>query len=83
MRQKNNLGDYLLLQKNRTYFKHGVVHSFDGSLEDMNKIISFDLSIGINGCSLKTEENLNVVREIPLDKLLIETDAPWYAKKES
>ena len=29
--------------------------------------------IGINGCSLKTDENLEVVRAVPLDRILLET----------
>ncbi|WRT69483.1 uncharacterized protein IL334_006469 [Kwoniella shivajii] len=55
----------------------GVVHSFTGTEDEMNELIDMGLYIGINGCSLKTTENIHVVKQIPLNKILLETDAPW------
>jgi len=55
----------------------GIVHSFDESVEVAMKLMSLGLYIGINGCSLKTPENLEIVAQIPLDKVMLETDCPW------
>ena len=57
--------------------RKGLVHSFTGTVEEMRELVGLGLHIGVNGCSLKTQENLEVVREIPLDKLQLETDGPW------
>ena len=63
--------------------RRGLVHSFTGTVEEMHSLVSLGLDIGVNGCSMKTEENLEVVRAIPLDHLQIETDGPWCEMRAS
>ncbi|KAK4130335.1 hypothetical protein BT67DRAFT_445820 [Trichocladium antarcticum] len=55
----------------------GVVHSFTGSVAEMRELMDLGLYIGVNGCSFKTAENCEVVREIGLGSLMLETDGPW------
>ncbi|KAL2155558.1 hypothetical protein VTH82DRAFT_300 [Thermothelomyces myriococcoides] len=57
--------------------KGGVVHSFTGTVDEMRELMDLGLYIGINGCSFKTAENCEVVREVDLSRLMIETDGPW------
>ncbi|KAI1091167.1 hypothetical protein F5B19DRAFT_493694 [Rostrohypoxylon terebratum] len=54
-----------------------VVHSFTGTAEEMRELMDLGLHIGTNGCSFKTAENCAVVKEIHLDRLMLETDGPW------
>lgn len=76
---RNSSNDfYEIIKRNASKVASGgVVHSFDGTLDEALKYIEFGFYIGINGCSLKTEEQLKVVAEIPNEKILVETDCPW------
>ncbi|KAL4892009.1 hypothetical protein BDV59DRAFT_208712 [Aspergillus ambiguus] len=55
----------------------GLVHSFAGSKEEMLQLVALGFDISVNGVSFRTEEQLDMVRHIPLEKLQLETDAPW------
>ena len=57
-----------------------VVHCFTGNKETLDKYLSMGFSIGITGwiCDDRRAKELReAVRIIPLDRILIETDAPY------
>ncbi|XP_022744868.1 putative deoxyribonuclease TATDN1 isoform X1 [Durio zibethinus] len=67
-----------IVERNINKFIGGVTHSFTGSAEDCDKLLSFhNMYVGVNGCSLKMAENLDVVRGIPVERMMIETDSPY------
>ena len=65
-----------LLKKHRP---KGVVHCFSGSAEMAKEIVKLGMYIGIGGAvTFKNAKNLpEVIKNTPLDKLLLETDAPY------
>ena len=66
-----------MVRANRNMFTTGVVHSFTGCEDEMEHCLDMGLYLGVNGCSLKTQANLRVVKAIPMERLLIETDSPY------
>lgn len=59
----------------------GVVHCFSGSTEMAREIIKLGMYIGMNGVITfnNARKSLEVVKEIPLDRLVLETDCPYLA----
>lgn len=72
-----------VIRRNRHKFTHGVVHSFTDSWETAQRLLELGLFIGINGCSLKTEMGVEVVKGLPVDRLMVESDAPWCEMRAS
>ena len=64
-----------------SYKLKGVIHCFGGSREQAKKFLDLGFYLGFTGIITfkKSEELREVVKEIPLEKILIETDAPFLA----
>lgn len=57
--------------------KRGVIHSFTGSVKDAEKYNSIGFKVAFNGIATFAKELKEVVKNIPNDQLLIETDSPY------
>ncbi len=59
----------------------GVLHSFSGNLDTAQKLINMNFRLGITGplTFKNAEARREVVKSIPLERMLIETDSPFLA----
>ncbi len=68
--------------KRREQKIEGVLHCFSGSIREAEEYLNLGLKIGINGIIFKM--NLKrVIEKIPLEEMLLETDAPFLSPKKS
>eukprot|EP01056_Protomagalhaensia_sp_Gyna25_P005719 Protomagalhaensia_sp_Gyna_25__5718@NODE_81_length_5430_cov_211_494342_g62_i0_p3_GENE_NODE_81_length_5430_cov_211_494342_g62_i0NODE_81_length_5430_cov_211_494342_g62_i0_p3_ORF_typecomplete_len270_score54_64TatD_DNase/PF01026_21/2_6e53Amidohydro_2/PF04909_14/0_0017_NODE_81_length_5430_cov_211_494342_g62_i030613870 len=73
---------YPILKKHpKVCEKGGVIHSFDGSVEEVKQGLELGLDFGLNGCSIRDVEAFPSVKAIPTDRIHFETDAPWCSIK--
>lgn len=58
---------------------HGVVHSFSASPAELDEALSRGLYVALNGIMTFTsdEQQLAAAKQVPKDRLLLETDAPF------
>lgn len=62
----------------KNYKTKGVIHSFSGSLETAKIYIKMGYLLGINGViTFKNSKLKDVIREIPLENIVLETDSPY------
>ena len=74
-----------ILREYRTRLAGGVAHCFTAGLDEARTYLDLDLYIGITGwiCDERRGHHLReVVRHIPADRLLIETDAPYLLPRD-
>lgn len=57
----------------------GVIHSFSATEKELEQILARGLYVGLNGIMTFTKraEQLAAAKAVPLDRLLLETDAPF------
>ncbi len=62
----------------KKYNVKGIIHCFSGSLETAKKYISMGFLLGIGGVvTFKNSKLKDVVKEIPLKSIVLETDSPY------
>lgn len=63
----------------RKYKPQGLMHCFSGSVEMMREVLKLGMSISLGGTVTfkNARHSVECAKEVPLDKLLLETDAPY------
>ena len=74
-----------LVREYRPRLAGGVAHCFTGHARELDDYLDLDLHIGITGwiCDERRGTHLrDLVRRIPLERLLVETDAPYLLPRD-
>lgn len=74
-----------LVAQARPQLKDAVLHCFTGTSDELKDWLELDLYIGVTGwlCDERRGQSLRAaVPDVPVERLLVETDAPWLMPRD-
>ena len=85
LHQRDSHEDFIkILRKYSSNINKAVVHCFTGTQEQLDNYLELDCYIGITGWICDEKRNVELrktIKNIPLEKLMIETDCPYLIPK--
>ena len=69
--------DLLEILREHPVAARGIVHSFVGGFRTAKKFIELGYYIGLNGVVTYTPDFDRLIKEVPLEKMVVETDSPY------
>jgi len=86
LHQRDAHDDFIAMIKScRSDMGQLVAHCFTGSIEEVNDFVTLDMYIGVTGwiCDERRGASLQqAVKHIPLDRVMLETDAPYLLPRD-
>ena len=85
LHQRDSHDDFVkILRKYSSDINKSVVHCFTGTKEQLNDYLELDCYIGVTGWICDAKRNIELrktIKNIPLERLMIETDCPYLIPK--
>lgn len=84
LHERDAMADFIDILKKENKNCPAIVHCFTGNTKAMQAYLELDCYIGITGwiCDDRRNQDLvQAIKELPLDRLLIESDGPWLLPK--
>ena len=85
LHQRDSHDDFIkILRKYSSDINKSVVHCFTGTKEQLNDYLELDCYIGVTGWICDAKRNIELrktIKNIPLERLMIETDCPYLIPK--
>lgn len=69
--------DMISILKNNLPSKRGVAHSFTGTIDEAKQYLELGFRLGFNGIITFARQYDEMIQYVPLNQILIETDAPY------
>ena len=86
LHQRDSHDDFIkILKKYSSNINKAVVHCFTGTQEQLDDYLELDCYIGVTGWICDEKRNVELrktIKNIPLSKLMVETDSPYLIPKD-